>query len=399
MIRMDVSNPGYLRNTQSGAVLALLLFLLGAIFCLVILVFFVFGKIVPPNMIGVRQNSFTFPLFGRKGYQPNGLQPGLHLKMPGISSIVLIPRDFQFINWNPTNITGDLALPSLNVPTDDGSKVNTDVTLIVRYFDKPEEVEAGEKKPTKQANEKVPLISHAPRSHGGPKELFAGLKDDRQKQLRTMAQKGEGVVKRFLGRLATTDYYNAAMRETAALEAHEEINRQLNPYGIELWATLIRRYVYAERTIDDQIFAKNLQEATERLNAEASKLSKAKANTEKTRADWDANKIQVLRIEGETQSRVFRSEGDLYEASKHGEGDLLVAEAVAKVDKAKAQALTDIQGADVYLGREMAPLLRTLSGGIVAGVDPYDIGKWLDKLIAHQPGTRARLAEPAGGGE
>jgi hypothetical protein len=32
------------------------------------------------------------------------------------------------------------------------------------------------------------------------------------------------------------------------------------------------------------------------------------------------------------------------------------------------------------VARELAPILASLKGGIVTDIDPYDLGKWVDKL-------------------
>ncbi len=148
-----------------------------------------------------------------------------------------------------------------------------------------------------------------------------------------------------------------------------------------MWSTLIRRYVYSEKNIDDQIFAKNLQEATEQLNKAERALEQARAETEMTQAQIDAT-IKDLKVAGEQETEVIMSEGDRFELEKKSEGDRLVQEARAGVDKAKNEVLTQISGADVYVAREMTPLLETLQGGIVTDIDPFNVESWMDKLIS-----------------
>ena len=91
-------------------------------------------------------------------------------------------------------------------------------------------------------------------------------------------------------------------------------------------------------------------------------------------------KIKNLLVEGKSKVEVVLSEASLYEASKKADGNLLVAKATAEVDRAKAQALTTVEGAEVYIAREMAPLLKTLSGGVVSNIDQYDLRAWIDKF-------------------
>ncbi len=364
------------------------LFALLAVFALVVLPFFVFGKIVPPNYIGVRQNYYS--IFGllEKGYSNDGLEPGLQWKIPGVTTVILLPKDFQFVHLNNEQIAGDLDLPSLDVPTTDGSKVKTDVTLIVRLF---ESSAAGAGLPISTeaehtgsaGNVNVPLSKVKDRAHGGPKDLVTSFSADPQRQLLTLSRTAENELKQNLSNLSTTDYYNPELREKAAYASNEAINGIVNRSGIELWATLIRRYGYAEKNIDDQIFAKNLQDQTERLNAAASRLAAAKADTEQSRALWDA-KIRDLQVESQAKVAVLESEGQLYQSKKEAEGNLLVTQAKAEVDGAKANVLSQVAGAEVFVAREMAPLLQTLSGGIVSNIDPYDINQWVNRLTSKE---------------
>ena len=151
--------------------------------------------------------------------------------------------------------------------------------------------------------------------------------------------------------------------------------------GIELWATLIRRYVYSEKNIDDQIFAKNLQEQTERLNAAKRKLEEAQAETKDEIAVWDA-KIKDVKVTAEQDKEVIVSEADRYEVEQRSKGDRLVQEAIAKVDQAKNTILAETPGAGVYVARQMTPLLKTLAGGVVTDIDPFNVDDWVQKLIS-----------------
>ena len=367
---------------QRGRALQGLLSFVVLISTVVGVLFWVFGKIVPPDRIGVRQNFFSFYVF-EKGFLKKGLDPGLHWTVPFVSEIKLLPRGFQYVHLNDTTQARGLDLASLDVPTRDGSKVKTDVTMILRLFSKPETFanSSDVPEPITAGADKVPLVQRRDRTHGGPRDLVETFRLEPNDQLRRFAQVAEDELRRSLGRLSTTDYYNPAVRETAALSAYEAINSSVNPKGIELWADLIRRYTYLERTIDDQIFQKNLQEQTERLNASMSRLAGAQAETEKERALWDA-KIRDLEVEGEAKVQVLRSEGDLYETTKRSTGDRMVVEAKAEVDELKARALTELGGSQFYTAREMAPLLRTLTGGVVTNIDPYDINAWMQRLTA-----------------
>ncbi len=352
-----------------------------AVVVLNVLTFYVFGQIVRPNEIGLRRNYFSLPGMLKEGYVEKGLLPGLHWKVPGISTVQLLPRDFQVVHLNDREqLGGDLDLDQLEIPTTDGSKVRTDITFILRYFEEPQTVEPEAATPA-EPDTTVPFVSYKKRTHGGPKQLVNSFGSTQRGRLRIFATKAEESVKKALSNLSTTDYYNPIVRERSALRAREIVNDDVAPDGIELWATLIRRYVYSEKNIDDQIFAKNLQEQTERLNAAERALQEAKAETEETKARWDAE-IKDLLVEGQQRREVIMSEADRYEVEQVSVGDRAVQESIAKVDQAKNTVLTDTPGAGVYIARQMTPLLSTLEGGVITDIDPYDVDAWVKKLVS-----------------
>ncbi|MCC6933152.1 MAG: hypothetical protein IT292_07855 [Deltaproteobacteria bacterium] len=393
-------------QNQRGSVRSMLL---SIIILLIVLwggAYFVFGTVVPPNYIGIRQNYFGTFMWGEKGFLEKGLEPGLHIKVPFITTIHLIPRDFQFIHFltdeldnmqkvNRRALTSDF-LPQwmwneikveepLDIPTADGSKVRTEVTLILRYFDASFKNAANEvaENPTMktETTEAIPMPHFVERTHGGPGDLVNTYTIDRKLQLSRIAQIAENEVKKSLSFLSTLNYYDPVARETRVLRAQDNISNAVNTAGVEIWGTLIRRYLYQDQAIDDQIYEKNLQEQQEALNRSFRDLSEQKAITEQQLAEWDA-KINVLNVTGETQAKVIRSQGNLHQAQKAAEGDLKIAEAKARVDSERAHVLSAVSGADVYVAREMLPFIGSLSGGIVGGFDPFDINKWLNRLVS-----------------
>lgn len=373
----------YASRNQSGSILGVLSFFVFAILTLVILIFFVFGKIVPPNKIGIRQNFFSIMGILEEGYNESGLKPGLHWKVPGISDVILIPRDFQFIQLDANEKSGDLNLPYLEIPTSDGSKVKTDITLVLRYFDKPGKSESiGVDWSSTEANpdsSDVPVVQKISRAHGGPKDLVNTYGSRNERQLRTFVGKAEDKLKRWLSALSTIDYYNPSLREKAALKSTESINEFSTKEGIELWGTLVRRYTYSEQKIDDQIFAKNLQDATEVLNSAQSSLAEARAVTEEKRAFWDGQKIAVLKEEGIAKVRILDEEAASYEAQQRAKADKLYEVALAEIEKEKNQIFATA-GGRVYVARQMVPVLQSIGGGIISDIDPYNIESWVRKL-------------------
>ena len=371
-------------SRERGGVVVSFILLLVVLSIVTGVVFFTFGRVVPPNYIGLRQNFYGVPGVLTKGYEPVGLKPGLHWKLPFFSTVLLLPRDFQFINFHDIKGDGDLSLSALDVPTTDGSKVKTDVSLVLRLFDRPGEtrIPKANEAESKETIE-VPTTVLAAVKHGGPKNLVLSYTESKETQLRRIAQVAENELRKSLSELSTTDYYDPALRESAALRANEHINSKVNDKGVEVWGALIRRYVYAEKKIDDQIFEKNLQEQTERLNISSGRYEAAKAKTEEAAAFGDA-KIQDLIVKGQSQVKLLRSQGELYESKKKAEGDLLVARSKANVDEQRAKVLSSSRGAQIYVARELAPLVATLSGGIVTGIDPFDINAWVKRFIAEE---------------
>ena len=374
-------------KNESGRIAVVLAWIVGLMTVAITALYTVFGTVVPPDKIGVRKNYFSFGVLD-EGYVAVGLEPGLHLKFPKISEIILLPRGFQIVNLSRDGEEkGDLDLDSLEVPTTDGSKVNTDVSLLVRLYERQQEgappVPAPEKPEkielTSQETPRVPLATRKVRSHGGPEQLITSYRDRVELQLQRFVQIAQDELRRTMSELSTTDFYDPTLREHAAFVANEAINTKTNAQGIELWATLVRRYTYADAEIDQRIFQKNLQFQTEKFRAASTKFTEAEADIRKTEARWQA-KIQDMVVAG--QNYVTRAESDarLYEETKVAEGERTLKTQQAEVTSAQNRLLASMPGANLYLAREMVPLLRTLGGGVVANLDPYDIDSWVKKL-------------------
>jgi regulator of protease activity HflC (stomatin/prohibitin superfamily) len=343
-------------SSSSNLMVALLkvLVLLAAI---TVTLAFVFGVSIPPGNVGLRQITFHIPLGPKQGFAEEGMEPGLHWNIPFYSKIHIIPQVIQVIDVNREGVG------ALEVQTTDGSSVLVDVSILARFFSYTGETELNGKKI----------------SHGGPADLVQKLGASSSQWDNTMRRVAIDELRRALGRLSTSEFYNPQKRELAAVEARDNMNQKLGRFGVGIIGAFIRRYSYSEDRIDLAIFAKNLQDQEERLTAAASKLAEAKAKSEQVAAEWDA-KIQTLTVEGENDSKVIKSEGDLYQARKVAEGDLVIAQAKAEVDKLKATVLAGTPGAENYVAREMAPLVSSLKGGVVTEVDPFDVDKWVKKL-------------------
>jgi hypothetical protein len=309
-----------------------------------------FGYVVSPGQMGVRQVT----LGPMQGFSKRGLTPGYHWSIPLYSKIHFIPSTLQQLHLHRDSRQYPDSPGSLEVQTTDGSSV--DVDLSIWYYFYPD----------------------SSTEHGGPAELLkqVGYAPDWQAHIQTAVI---NELKKALGRLSTSQFYNPELREAEVASAKAEMNRRLKEDGIGIEAVLLRRYTYTEQRIDRAIFEKNLQDQEEALNAAASRLAEARAALEKVSANWDA-KIKTLQVQAENKIRVIRSEADLYQKERNAQGDLSVAEATAQVERKKAGVLASTKGAEVFVARELAPLLASLKGGLIDQLDPYDLESWVERL-------------------
>lgn len=318
------------------------------------LVLYFFGSVVPPGMMGVRQ-VMVGP---GQGFGKRGLSPGYHTVLPSYSTIHLVPTTLQLLNMQRRSEEGLEGVGPLEIQTADRAIIDVDLSVLSRFFESASSV--------------------AP-THGGPAELLTniGLTSDRWNN--HIRRTVDDQLKRTLGRLSTSDFYDPKKREEQVSEALTHANEILMRDGVFVESILLRRFTYQAERIDNAIFQKNLQVQEERLNEAASDLAEAQADLEQVAAESDAQ-IQTKLVEGENEARVLRSEGELYESQRRAEADLLVGKAKAEVDRQRAAALAQSAGAQIYVAREMAPLLSTLKGGVVVDSDPFDMQRWLKRL-------------------
>jgi|GEM_PF-759900 len=394
--------PLLYKNQRGGVgviVLLAMLLIVG-----LVLPFFPFGKVVKPNEIGVRQNAISFLGLLGEGYGEKGLDPGLHWQLPPFSKIITLPRGFQYVHFNvqPStpnkDVTKDVTVARLDVNTNDGVLVRTDVTLVVRYFDKPSTegspALARELVVTSPSSDPLPpFVTYEKKSCGGPAMLMSKLVVGGADPLERVSEVARGAIKDAMGVLTAESYYNPAARESQAQRAQYYINRGrkgegkgstdqegVNFYGVDVWSLLVRRYTYLDPNIDEQIFRKNLQDQQESFNAAQSELKGAEAKTEEVLASWDA-KVRNLTVEGDSGSSVILSEGERYKARQLAEGDYFIRKAEAEVTTQKNELYSNVDGAQMYLAQQMAPLVSTLKGGVVSDIDPYDLEAWIDRLV------------------
>lgn len=316
---------------------------------------YIFGYVIPPGMMGVRQITMG----PGHGFSRRALEPGYHLVVPYYSTIHFIPKTLQILNLHRDGEEGASSGGALEIPTADRAIVDVDVSIMSRFFSEPGK--EGEL------------------SHGGPADLVQNIGTTRERWENHIQRSVDDQLKRTLGSLETSEFYEPSKRDIQLATALTGANQILAKDGIKVEAILLRRYTYQAARIDEAIFQKNLQIQEQHLNTAASNFAEAQALVEQVTARLDAE-ITTKLVEGDNDARVLRSEGDLYEDKKRAEGDLLVAKANAEVDRLRAGALSQSAGANIFVAREMAPLLGSLRGGVVGDIDPYDITKWVKRL-------------------
>lgn len=323
---------------------------------------YVFGTVVTAGSLGIRQVMYG----PAQGFSARALAPGYHWSLPSYSKVHVFPAALRILNLHSESLKKD-AKPSatrtflapIEIQTKDGATVDTDFTILNRLY------------PSVGKDGGI--------DHGGPVELINNVGLTPQAWDQRIRSVVDDELKRSLGKLSAANFYDPVERRPLEEVAFKASKERLAPFGIKVEAVLLRRFTYRSKRIDEAIFEKNLQEVDERLNAAASLLAEERANLEDVAAELDA-RIETLRVDGTNRAKILRSEGDLTEAELIAQGDLAVAEARANVDRLRAEVLAQNAASSTYVARELAPLLESLRGGIVTGIDPYDLEQWMKRF-------------------
>jgi len=317
---------------------------------------FFFGAVVPVGFVGVRKIAFG----PGQGLRDHSLLPGYHWTIPGYSTIYQVPQTIQIINFareESSGTHGTEAFPALDIPTVDGTTVDIDVSVLYRFSAHRQEIDQ----------------MHI----GGPVDLINNVGATDIQWRKYLSQVLENELKRALGALSTSEFYNPKAREARVKVAEHAMREALAPVGITVDSVLLRRYTYRQE-IDQAIFKKNLQELEMAYNQVAGEFADAQKDVNKVEADGDVT-IKNLDKQGIGEAEQIRSEGDLYRRRKTAEGDLLIAMARADVDRMRNDVLSKV-GSDVYVALQVSQILSSLKGGVVSNIDPYDFDGWVKKL-------------------
>src|SRR5205085_2734892 len=113
-----------------------------------------------------------------------------------------------------------------------------------------------------------------------------------------------------------------------ARAAHEMLRTELAPYGIQVDAVLVRRYVYDQR-YQQLIAGRKIKDQTVFLRQAEAKAAIEQRKRDTIVAEGKANQ-EVELSRGAAEVKKLRSQADLYRRKKAAEGKLLVELAEAK---------------------------------------------------------------------
>jgi hypothetical protein len=397
-----------------GIMLALFLFcsIISAITCVTI----------KPWEVGVMQTKFG----SEKGFH-DGYQGGhTYLRFPLRDVMIKIPVNLKYLTIHANRDQNNKIIEGtgLVVPTSDGQKVTTDVSIVYRLLPEANMPPAAEEKQEQTA--KVEEIQKASQAvdietaikgskdlstlaaesqkisfHGGPLQLITQVGTNELNWGQKVQQIAEDGCKRAFSHLTTDGFYNSQERETMAYTAQKMLNEGwvdaegavytgLHAYGVHIEAVLVRAYAYPE-IINTAIFNKVTQVQQASLNVAKEEMERQTALVTKVDAEGKAN-VEVKKAEGKAEVTKIDSEADLYDKSKRAEGDLLVASSKAAVTEMKSNVF-DMPGGNLYVARELKDLPAKVDGGILTDFNPLKVSAWLDLVSPASANTPASPAQ------
>ncbi len=327
---------------------------------------YTFGVVVPPGHMGVRQIEMDTGIGPSKQIYKTALEPGYHGNVPYIATIHILPTTWIPVHFNrEKGRAGSDAVehPPLKVKSRDGVPVEIDVTIMIRLYSRStlEEEESSNN------------------GHGGPANLLMDVGMTREQWFQTITAATNKHLGESLKRLNADDFYDDEKRHKMVSRGERALRKSLSVVGIEVGNVLLRRFSYENDQIEESIFKKNLQQVEYVLGVTNRKLAEEENITAKKLADID-RQIKVTTKNAEVQAQAMRQQAQAELVKAEAEGEAMVAIARAEIDQKKAGLLAKAQGADVFVARQLAPVLGTLKGGVVSGIDPYDLEGWLKRL-------------------
>lgn len=243
---------------------------------------------IQPNEIGIFVNNMTgnITVEARAGAKPY---------VGWISSFFTLDGTEQ--NYVMSNHEQGSQPDAVRVKTADGADVTLDVAVSYRLAQDPEIIRS----------RVIPECGLEDRPSGREYRIDAWKATWVRDYART-------VIRYKFGELTPNTFYSSQQREDKAREAQEELNRKLNPHGIEV--TLVRPGVFnfyqeLETMIDDK------KAADQEALAQASKAEAARKEQETDMATATKQKeVAIARLQGDLQQRVLQVEAEAEKAVK-----------------------------------------------------------------------------------
>ena len=305
------------------------------------------------DQFGVRQVYFG----PGKGVRTKIHGPGMHIVIPGYERLHLFPRDLQVLDLNDGEVAHAeeggshpedyRVAPAIRIQTNEGYQVTVDISVLYRVVD--------------------------------PYAVATKVGVGRTYETKVVARRADKILRQTLGRLEAEDFYNDGLRIRAAADARSELQVDLEPWGIQVWAVVVRDYTY-DAAYQDLIERRKIQDQKVSKNQAEAIVASREAEKDRVLAEGQANASVELE-RGKAQVRRIRAEADAYYRKQVANGDLLVALAEAEGTRLENEALQQA-GASNMVGLEMAETLRgtkviMVNSGGPGGLNPLD----LDELV------------------
>jgi regulator of protease activity HflC (stomatin/prohibitin superfamily) len=313
---------------------------------------------VGPNEYGIKVVQVA--LLGKRGVHEEVYQTGYHfvLRPFGIEQMYMFPKDIQVLDLTGTREESSqeakVTKPAY-IQTSDGFFVVVDVSILYHVKD--------------------------------PYTVFTRLGPGRLFESNGIVPKAEPVLKQTLGELTTEEFYNSPLRAAKTEMARALLQKDLEPYGLEVKDVLVRYFKYTdeiqknieEKKLKDQLVFKNQAEG--RAAYEGAQLSKMVQEGQAT--------VGVKIQEGRAYATKKDADRDLYVRTKHAEADLLVKLAEARRTQLRNDALQGA-GSDRMVGLKLAEVYKGLELLVLPsdgpnGVNPLDLDHTMRLLEVKRP--------------
>jgi regulator of protease activity HflC (stomatin/prohibitin superfamily) len=301
---------------------------------------------VPPNRFALKQVYYG----AHAGIKPDLYGPGLHLIFAGVERLHLFPRDLLLINFSdsPSEVSQQFrAAPSIKIQTSDGYNVQLDISLLFHIQD--------------------------------PYRVFVEAGPGHAYEDRLILPRADRILRKTLGELNSEEFYQGPRRIEKARAAHDLLAEELQSYGIQIDAVMVRRYTYDQR-YQELIEGRKIKDQTVFL-----RQAEAKAAVEQRKRDTaiaEGKAQQEIELErGRAEVQKLQAQADLYRRKKAAEGKLLVELAEAKGTELENRALEGA-GSENLVGLRMASVLDGVKVLVLdsGGMNPLDLQSILKKF-------------------